>query len=77
MMWNEDGGADLAEISRPLWNNNEPLGLPPSETRGVSMMMKTGGGRGGICACMHVDSCVCLHSREPAPTPQHHLGTIK
>lgn len=77
MMWNEDGGADLAEISRPLWNNNEPLGLLPSETRRVSMRMKTGGRREGICACVLVDTCVYLHSREPAPAPQHHLGTIK
>lgn len=58
---------DLAEISRPLWNNNEPLCLLPSETRRVSMMMKSEERNEGfrVCVCasawMYVFVCLSPH----------------
>lgn len=65
---------DLAQISRPLWNNNEPLCLLPSETRRVSMMMENEERKGGISVCVsvriYVFVCVCVSA------PKHHLGTI-
>lgn len=63
---------DLAEISRPSWNNNEPLCLLPSETRRDSMMMKSEQRKEGIS--VHVDTymsvCVSVFA------PKHRLGTI-
>lgn len=51
---------DLAEISRPLWNNNEPLCLLPGETCRVSMMMKSED-RVYVCGCV----CFCVLTKTP------------
>lgn len=64
---------DLAEISRPLWNNNEPLCLLPSETRRVSMMMKSEERTEGISLCVCVDIQYVFVS---VSAQKRHLGTI-
>lgn len=74
----DDGGmrneaqTDLAEISRPFWNDNEPLSLPPGEIRRVSMMMKYffGGKKKKkrnlyVCVCIRVFLCVCVLTKTP------------
>lgn len=61
---------DLAEISRPSWNNNEPLRLLPSETRRVSMMMKSEERKAGISVC------VCVWMYVLVSVSKHHLGSI-
>lgn len=61
---------DLAEISRPLWNNNEPLCLLLSETRRVSMKMKSEEKKEKIS--VYVCGYVCVF----ASSLKHHLGAI-
>lgn len=72
-----DGGmrneaqTDLAEISRPFWNDNEPLSLPPGETCRVSMMMKSFG-KEKKSLYVYGYECVCVS----VFLPKHHLGAI-
>lgn len=68
---------DLAEISRPFWNDNEPLGLPPGKICRVSMMMKSfEKEKKKEEVNVYVCGYECVFMRVSVFLPKHHLGAI-